>query len=80
MAATILTAWYGYHEKTRECTNAIKERYLKGEREFPASNNYVGDPAPGNAKTLVIVWEDVGHQNKRCGFTSEGDSVPIFVE
>lgn len=80
MAAAILSAWYGYHEQTRECTSEIKEAYVKGERKFPASNSYVGDPAPGKTKTLVIVWADVGRQVSLSGFTSEGDSVPIIIE
>ncbi|WP_423371056.1 hypothetical protein [Burkholderia sp. LMG 32019] len=80
MAAAILSAWYGYHEQTRECTDEIKAGYVRGDRKFTANNTYVGDPAPGKTKTLVIIWQDVASQGERSGFTIEGDSVPIIIE
>ena len=76
--AIIQGAWYGFHQQVRECTQKIKELYQGGQSSFGASNNYCGDPSPGNTKTLVIIWHD--DDNAFCGMTSEGDKTPITIE
>lgn len=52
----IVYAGYGVWESTRDCTTAIKKAYAGGQRRFLATNDWVGDPAPGERKYLYILW------------------------
>ncbi|WP_156162416.1 hypothetical protein [Burkholderia sp. MSHR3999] len=75
--AVIQYAWYGYHQQVINVTAAVVKLFNSGQRSFPASNSYGGDPSIGNGKTLFILWLD--NDNEYCGFTSEGDKTPITI-
>ncbi|UHA72116.1 DUF3395 domain-containing protein [Paenibacillus sp. 481] len=58
---TIVYAGYGVWNSVNDATQAIRNAYfLRGVRNFYASNNWAGDPAPGERKYLFIVWTHNG--------------------
>jgi hypothetical protein len=58
---TVTYAGYGVWEKTRDATTAIKQAYAQGTRKFLATNDWVGDPAPGERRYLYILWDAGGY-------------------
>ena len=75
----ILYAGYGFRNTTWDVTEAVKAAYDHGTRDFLANNNqWGGDPAPGQKKSLFIVWKDNGdHLN--LGVVPEGDPKGILL-
>ncbi|MCJ8506512.1 hypothetical protein MUU53_01155 [Rhizobium lemnae] len=71
MAINITYAGYGVWEKTRDATSEIKKAYASGQRRFLATNDWVGDPAPGERKYLYIVWDGGGFMTS--GVVGEDD-------
>ena len=75
--AHILYAGYGIGNSTLNVTEAIVNSYHDGRREFSASNDLGGDPAPGEGKLLFIVWAQEGLL--ASGLTAEGDERVITI-
>ncbi|MBM7867942.1 hypothetical protein GTO89_09370 [Heliobacterium gestii] len=71
----VVYAGFGVWNSTNDATTAISKAYDKGQRTFLASNDWTGDPSPGNRKYLYIVWEQNGVTYS--GVVGEGDSKGI---
>ena len=70
--ATIMYAGYGSGGSVVDVTAAVAGAYSGGQREFSASNDLGGDPAPGERKYLFILWA----QESALGSAVTGEEDP----
>ncbi len=75
--AHIIYAGYGEGNSVVDVTEPVANSYRDGQREFSASNDLGGDPAPGEKKYLFIVWAQ--QSVLASGLTGEGDERAISV-
>ncbi len=74
--ANIVYAGYGFGSSTVDISEAVSNAYHEGQREFSATNDLGGDPAPGEGKCLFVVWSEGG--TLRSGVTGEEDG-PLVI-
>ncbi len=75
--AYIFYAGYGVGNSVIDVTQAVANLYRDGQREFSASNDLGGDPAPGQGKHLFILWTQ--DSMLASGVIGEGDEQPILI-
>ncbi len=72
----ITYAGYGVWNRTVDVTGRVTAAYQKGQTVFLASNDWGGDPAPGERKYLFIVWRE-GNGATGAGVVGENDSTGV---